>query len=1591
MNNRLMCVLVPILFGFFTGYAYSANSFPEANSAEFTISGRCVYGLHQNIGLDGVSVYFSRLERVVTDEDGYYSQSVPAGWSGCVYTDLDGEPLEMHADPLRRCFENLSSNQYNQDFYLYNYKGGQVRAVTPDNIGIESATVEINQDEPGESSSWRSLGETDADGVLDYRYPDYGTTAYFRVSKENYSFSPPYSSGYYPVFTGVYESAKPDLICYDIQAASDRVESFGGNFWIEATIQNQGESSASGFWVNLYWIGGDDTAQDDDEITPRYYVENLPTNQQTTIRWDFPFPLPNPVGWSVDFKVTADCEGQIEEEDESNNQQRTTVLLFPYSISGRVTLENGTGLDGVALTLSDNHGSAVTSGGGYYRIPVQDWWSGSLTPSFGDFSFSPSTILFGHFGWDEGSQIQNFTAIPPTNPTIFGYVRLVNGSGVDGVTMTFSNGGGTIMTDGGGYYEQTLPYNWSGTLIPGLEGYSFDPRNKPFSDVISDRQQDFGATPPANPTISGRIVLAGGSGLAGVTLTLDNGGGSTTTREGGYWSQSVPYKWAGRITPDLDGYDFTPPHIDRDAVTTNLADQDFSAKPQWLKISGRIYSSYEKKYLENLIINFSDGVIAITESALNPGYYERYVQSGWSGTVSPNHPGYIFDKPHYQISSISSDLIIDFIAAPIDHAVLVSQDTLCNTTSIYEVTDHTIKQGANRGKRYLLFPDHVDKNSDLLVNVMQVQNLTDNTLNLRCYVDKIIVDDSDNEIKRETKSSSISINGSTVHCIALVEPHSETYLGTAVEHLETNHKERHFWERFKIVTSIVDVTNNVVLYKKDHGVRDGIIIYTDWWVQYQRREDIIKNLEDNWYHSFGPDDFKIYTEKVVQGFQDYANEVMESADWIMQFYYADYCYGLNLLTNLPDLFKLMTGQYSTKEAIQDLLMTLLEEISSIPLEKIVGIPYSMQGDLLASISEAQALYKTLAPIYKPATGFLSDLKRLFGLECPVDFHLKNTQTGGELYWTEGGGFFNSLGVNEAEYTRFPDGSKKLTVYTNDITKYTLLIVPELQAGPGDTYSLSINDYTETGERIISRFEDIPIITTATDQVVVGYETEKLVISRDQNADGTLDQEFIPQLLRTSIPAPYRIKADRRNGHLKLEWERVKEADEYMLNIRYSSKYDSTNFAAFTGGYAQFTTPSSVWAQDIETQVPYAFVTLCAKNDTSLSAPRAVCFPPSQVKGMVTTPYSNLEHKYLLTMGYLTYLTENNGSFELDAFPNFTQPIYPEPQLEMAVPSEVLNAHDAYYILSNLQGLRDLTDFEKALADVTDDELVDERDVMALLNHSVGLDPLLNNTGRWLFDPPNYTLNPARLPATIEFAARICGDLQAEQLQNSRGHELFLLELVSGDSNSEDYLQVTANGSPEHPIYSIECDLLLDLLSAHISTIQWQLDDGMDWRHAERIDDTGNFRIALCGGEPVKSRMILYTISLSQRLKPEDVVSSSRLLINGAFSGVTSTDVEYNGMDVPSQFSVLPFPNPFNSQLHIHVNIPAGARQHLKVTITNLLGERINTLYDATPSTNALSLLWEGRGDRNEVVASGVYYIVVRYGPAVKLAKVLMLQ
>jgi len=353
-----------------------------------------------------------------------------------------------------------------------------------------------------------------------------------------------------------------------------------------------------------------------------------------------------PVGWSGQVKATNSTAWGFNIKTQlytnvTTNQVNQNFTIFYPSISGTVMKEDGTPLAGATVTIDSVGSSYITDANGYYEIAVPYHWYGTVSANLVGYYFINKS--YTHVTTDQTNQ--NFTAF---QPKISGYVTDYNGIGVENVTVSADNGGGSDATDATGYYELRVPLGWSGTVTPSKTDWGFNPANQTYSNVSSDQvNQDYTAF---QPKISGYVEDINGIGVEGVLVSADNGGGAVVTDANGHYSITVPYNWSGTVIPSKTGWNITPLSRSYSNVITNQTNEDYTAFQP--KISGYVRDGS------------AAGVEGVSVSADNAGgsdttdpngYYEVTVPYDFSGTVTAYRLGWEITPLNRDYSNIVSD------------------------------------------------------------------------------------------------------------------------------------------------------------------------------------------------------------------------------------------------------------------------------------------------------------------------------------------------------------------------------------------------------------------------------------------------------------------------------------------------------------------------------------------------------------------------------------------------------------------------------------------------------------------------------------------------------------------------------------------------------------------------------------------------------------------------------------------------------------------------------------------------------------------------------------------------------------------------
>ncbi len=194
-----------------------------------------------------------------------------------------------------------------------------------------------------------------------------------------------------------------------------------------------------------------------------------------------------PVGWSG--TITPSKAGNLFSPASRSYTNVTNIITgvnfataTTHAVSGTITYE-GAALSGAAVAGSNGASCTSTNASGQYTCAVLPGWSGTVTPSMANRVFTPASRSYTNV--TAAQSAQGYTA----NASFYqvsGSVTL-NGLALTNVAMTATGGPTCSSTNGAGQYSCTVPLNWSGSVTPSANGYSFGPASRSYTSISSNQ------------------------------------------------------------------------------------------------------------------------------------------------------------------------------------------------------------------------------------------------------------------------------------------------------------------------------------------------------------------------------------------------------------------------------------------------------------------------------------------------------------------------------------------------------------------------------------------------------------------------------------------------------------------------------------------------------------------------------------------------------------------------------------------------------------------------------------------------------------------------------------------------------------------------------------------------------------------------------------------------------------------------------------------------------------------------------------------------------------------------------------------------
>ena len=357
----------------------------------------------------------------------------------------------------------------------------------------------------------------------------------------------------------------------------------------------------------------------------------------------------------------------------------TAYLKRKVKISGTVTDQHGNGLEGISIDGFPDQ--VITLGNGQFSIYVPEESAFTLSIKTRGYKPSEGRIV---------TVVQNDMADVDFTLEYVGYYTLsgtitnkFTGDPLTGVMITGLDT--EVQTLGNGTFFTSVTVGWSGEIKPVGMNFSrvFSPKSVKIDNFTENMEVHFQDLRATEYFYGGKVVDIHGDPVEGVKIAGFDNSRAITNRNGEFGLQ-MGDGWTGTITPQLDGYTFSPPS--HEAYVAASWDTPPPSKPYFVAIPPGAYSisgtvTDANGYpLQGVILTGLEGDV---RTDLN-GRYSVWVDSETSYSIQPVFAGYTFAPEIFETNSIQSNITQDFVAVEDMKSVYTVTFSISNGSDIIE-------------------------------------------------------------------------------------------------------------------------------------------------------------------------------------------------------------------------------------------------------------------------------------------------------------------------------------------------------------------------------------------------------------------------------------------------------------------------------------------------------------------------------------------------------------------------------------------------------------------------------------------------------------------------------------------------------------------------------------------------------------------------------------------------------------------------------------------------------------------------------------------------------------------------------------------
>jgi hypothetical protein len=157
----------------------------------------------------------------------------------------------------------------------------------------------------------------------------------------------------------------------------------------------------------------------------------------------------------------------------------------------------------------------------------------------------------------------------------------------------------------------------------------------------------------------------------------------------------------------------------------------------------------------------------------------------------------------------------------------------------------------------------------------------------------------------------------------------------------------------------------------------------------------------------------------------------------------------------------------------------------------------------------------------------------------------------------------------------------------------------------------------------------------------------------------------------------------------------------------------------------------------------------------------------------------------------------------------------------------------------------------------------------------------------------------------------------------------------------------------------------------------------------KADEAGIVSIAsFYGSEKFNGTITLGFKAKGQIAEMNVEMVNAEVAINGEIGSVSNSTITLKA--IPTVYALSQnFPNPFNPTTTIEYSIPKAGNTTL--AIYNIAGQKVRTLVNESQAASFYKVVWDGRNDNGESVATGMYFYKLVSGNYSKIVKMTLMK